>query len=369
MINKNFIDYAVILLLKDKQDHFYSFLIFTFIVFILSSVLFISSSLQFDLIQDAKSKPDIVVEALRAGKDDLIHDGYIYDISKIPGVSDIDKIIDGRYYFVQKRVWFDIKTDEDLEENEMIIGEGVKQAMNELYYKDEFNFLTEESLIPIKISKIFPHSTNIISNNVIYLNPTTARRILNIKDDEYTKLHIYVPNPNEVSQIALKISNIYPYAKVTSTEDKIAEIKHIFYYKGGIFMILYVICMISFFILLKNQISLVYGEKKREIAILRSVGFCIKDIIWLKFIQNIIVCISAFLSGVALAYFYVFVFDAPFLRYIFLGNELDNFIEFTPILDFKMLFLIFIFMVIPFLAFIIIPSWKVAISEIEENLK
>ena len=40
MPSKNFIDYAVTLLYKDRADHAFSFFIFAFIVFILSAVLF-----------------------------------------------------------------------------------------------------------------------------------------------------------------------------------------------------------------------------------------------------------------------------------------------------------------------------------------
>ena len=80
--------------------------------------------------------------------------------------------------------------------------------------------------------------------------------------------------------------------------------------------------------LLKNQISLAYGSKKREIAILRSIGFSIKEIIFLKFIQNFIVSVSAFLLGVMLAYIFVFVFNAPFLKGIFFRRRAFKFYKF-----------------------------------------
>lgn len=369
MLSKNFIDYAVVLLLKDRKDHTFSFIIFTFIVCILSSVLFISNSIQSDIIQDIKSRPDIVVEAFRAGKNDTMHDGYIYDISKITGVSDVVGVVDGLYYFAQKRAWFHIIGDNSLKPDEMIIGQGVKDAMGELYYKDDFNFLTEDALINMKINKTFPHSTNIIANDVILMHEDTARAVLSLDKREYTKIYVSVANINEVSLVALKIMNIYPNAFALSIEDQIANLRHIYYYKGGIFMVLYVVAMISFFILLKNQISLSYGEKRKQIAILRSIGFCIRDIIKLKFIQNFIVSVSAFLLGISLAYVYVFVCDAPLLREIFLGGELDNSISFTPIFDFNLLFLLFLFSVVPFLAFVIIPSWRVAISDMSEAVK
>ena len=360
MPSKNFIDYAVTLLYKDRADHAFSFFIFAFIVFILSTVLFVSSSIQSDLTNLTRSKPEVTVEALRAGKRDLMHDGYIYDVSKIAGVASVEGAVEGEYYFAQKRVWFHIVGDENLDENEMIVGEGVKKEMAELYYEDVFNFLTEEKMIPIKINKTAPHETGIVSN---------AREVLSLKEGEYTRLYVEVPNVNEISEVALKIQNVYPNTEVTSIEDGVAKIRHLYYYKGGIFMVLYVVAMVSFFILLKNQISLAYGEKKKEIAILRSIGFSVRNIIALKFIQNIVVSFSAYLLGVAGAYIYVFLFGAPFLRDIFLGSEVANFTDFTPIIDFNMLFLIFVFSVIPFLAFVIIPSWRIAVSDMSEAVK
>lgn len=369
MPSKNFIEYAVLLLFKDRNDHLFSFLIFSFIVFILSSVLFISDSLQYDLIQSIKSHPQIVVENMRAGRAYQMHDGYVYDVAQITGVSNVEGAVDGYYYFAQKRVWFHIIGDASLAKDEMLIGLGVQKAMAELYYNDVFHFLNEERMISVKINKIAPKGTNIISNDAVYLNPNTARAVLGMESDEYTKLYVTVPNPNEVGEIALKIVEIYPSAKATSQADAIGAVRHLYYYKGGIFMILYVVALVSFFILLKNQIGLVYGEKKKEIAILRSLGFCIKDIIALKFIQNTVVSVSAYLLGVAFSYIYVFMFNAPFLRTIFLGSELENSISLTPVIDLNLLFLIFLFGVIPFLAFVILPAWKIAISDMSEAVK
>lgn len=369
MISRNFINYAVVLLFKDKKDHLFSFCLFTLIIFVLSSVLFISSSIQHDLISLVKDRSSIVVSAFRAGKNDLMHPGYIYDISKIDGVADVRGVVDGEYYFVQKRVWFHLYEDDSLKEDEMIVGEGVKAAMNELYYEGSFNFLTEERMIPVKILKTMPKQSGLITNNAIFLHPNTLRAILNLKDEEYTKLYVDVPNSDEISQVALKIENLYPNSFAISIEDEVANIRHLYYYKGGIFMSIYVSVMLIFFVLLKNQISLAYGSKKREIAILRSIGFSIKEIIFLKFIQNFIVSVSAFLLGVMLAYLFVFVLNAPFLKGIFLGDELLNFTNFTPILEFDKLFLIFVFGVIPFLAFVLIPSWRVACGDINEGLK
>ena len=369
MLTKNLSEYAIILLLKDRADHLFSFLIFTFIVSLLSSVLFISDSIQLDLIETTRFQPDIVIENTLAGRAYKLNDEDKLIASQIEGVSVVEGVVEGDYYFAQQRVWFHLIGDASMPIKEIRLGEGVKEAIKAWHYSDELNFFTMKGKITLKVAKTESKQTDILTNDVIFMHPANARAILDFKIDEYSKLYVTVPNPNEVGELSLKIAAALPSSKVTSKEDIMASYQNLFYYKGGLFMILYLVCMVSFLILLKNQISLVYGEKKKEIAILRSIGYGIKDIITLKFIQNAFVALSAFLLGIALAYVYVFVFQAPLLRAIFLGSELSHSIELTPVVDFQILFLLFIFCVIPFLACVILPSWKIAIADMSEAVR
>lgn len=369
MITRNLIEYSIILLFKDRSDHLFSFLIFTFIVTLLSAVLFISDSLQSDLVESVKFQPDIVVENTLAGRAFKLSEEDLEGVAELAGVSAVEGVVEGRYYFAQQRIWFDIKSDPSLSITQMSVGAGVREAMRAQHYEDEFNFFTPKGKFTLKIINTHSPSTHLLSNGAIYVHPINARAILGFGLEEYSKLYVSVPNPNEVGDIALKIDQLLPTAKATPKEDVMAGYQHLFYYKGGIFMILYLVCMVSFLILLKNQIGLVYGEKKREIAILRSIGYGIREIIAMKFIQNGVVALSAFGMGVLIAYVYVFVAQAPLLRLIFLGSELSHRVELTPIVDLNLLFLLFVFSVIPFMAFVILPSWKVAIADMSEAVR
>ena len=267
-MNKNFINYAVILLLKDKKDHLFSFVIFTLIVFIFSSVIFISNSLQKDLLSSVENLPDIVATTQRAGKQDIFTKKDLRDILLIRGVRKVEGGVDGYYHFSQSRLWFHIIGDTRLKDDEMMVGRGVKKALEERYYNDEFNFLTKDSVINIKNYKDAPVLSGVYSNDAIYLSLDTAARVLGLKRNEFTKVFIYAPNQTEVPEIALKIEAQFPGARAKDKEQTISEIKHLYYYKGGVFMVIYAAAMVAFFIMLKNQISLVFGEKKKEIAIL-----------------------------------------------------------------------------------------------------
>jgi len=128
MFRKNFVEYAILLLFKDRNDHLFSFLIFSFIVFILSAVLFISDSLQYDLIRSINAQPSIVVENTRVGRAYPMHEGHVYDVSQMTGVSSVEGVVDGYHYFAQKRLWFHIIGDPSLAKDEMLIGQGVTKS-------------------------------------------------------------------------------------------------------------------------------------------------------------------------------------------------------------------------------------------------
>jgi len=54
--------------------------------------------------------------------------------------------------------------------------------------------------------------------------------------DEYSKLYVSVPNPNEVGNVALKIVEIYPSAKATTQEDAIGAVTPICTTTKGVFL-------------------------------------------------------------------------------------------------------------------------------------
>ena len=132
---------------------------------------------------------------------------------------------------------------------------------------------------------------------------------------------------------------------------------------------LYLVTLVTFMLILYQRYSMVYSTEKKEIGILRAVGWSIKDILKLKFYENLIIVMVSFILGVGLAYLYVFVFDAPLLSQIFLGGaNLENHVRFVPVLDFGLLASILFFYAIPFLAAVLIPAWKIAVTPPKEAM-
>ena len=126
MINKNFVNFSIILLLRDKKEYLFSFFIFSFIVFLASSILFISDSIKHDLFIALDKEHQIIVKNTKSGRYAPLSDEHVDSILQISGVDNVIGNVDGYYYFAQNRIYFHIVVDEHLNDNSMIVSSKVK---------------------------------------------------------------------------------------------------------------------------------------------------------------------------------------------------------------------------------------------------
>ncbi len=253
----------------------------------------------------------------------------------------------------------------------MIIGDGVKKIFNKYQYKDSFDFKIENmERKNVYIFKNLPKEANFVANDLIIMDINLAKEILNIKEDEATDITLNVPNDIEKqsikSELILKDSNL----RIISKDDLQKRYEQIFNYKGGFFLILFLVVMITFILILFQRYSMINSSDKKEIGILKAVGWSIKDIIKLKILENFIVAFCSFLIGFILAYFYVFFLNAPYLTNIFIGFEnIQNEIIYMANINFAQIFTLFIFFMIPFLSAVLIPVWKISVLEASKSMK
>jgi putative ABC transport system permease protein len=129
-MNNSLFSFSFILLLKDKNSHLFSAFIFIFIIFILSSILFISQSIKNDLVNSINYQPQIVVENQKAGRHIQITEDTWDELLQITGIKKITPQIDGYYYFAQNDSYFHIIGLDDHSEDSITIGHGIKKVFN-----------------------------------------------------------------------------------------------------------------------------------------------------------------------------------------------------------------------------------------------
>ena len=129
------------------------------------------------------------------------------------------------------------------------------------------------------------------------------------------------------------------------------------------------IAIVTFSLILYQRYAMVYSTERREIGLLRALGWSISDVLRLKFFETIIVVMISFVVGVSMAYIFVFVFGAPLLIDIFMGSDnLSHHIQLLPLVDLSVLSSIFLLYAVPFVASVLIPVWRVAVTDPKEAM-
>jgi ABC-type lipoprotein release transport system permease subunit len=388
-INLYILEYALNSILRQKGKNFFILFVFTFLTFLLSSVFFITHSIKHELNTTVDSLPEILVQNLKAGKLYDIELSSLDDILAITGVEDANARVWGYYYFDNAGVNFTIvgidkyenqyKNSftkiatklQEIDQAGMIVGMGVKKVMEQNYYKDYFNFIKPNGTIKkVFLSGVFDADTQLESNDVIAMSKEDTRELFGMSEKMATDIVVTVANPEEIPTIKEKIKQLYPNTRVVTKEDLQVSYQNIFDYKSGIFLALFIISLFTFFMIVYDKASGVTSEEKKEIGILKSLGWTIDDVLKEKFYEAFIISFIAYVLGVFFAFGFVYLLQAPLLRDIFVGySQLKTSFELPFVFDFQTLFLVFFLSVPIYIAATIIPSWRVATLEADEVIR
>jgi len=392
MLNSSFFNFLTLNLIKSKTKHFAIFIISILIVFVLSSVLFVSKSLQHTMMQTLDKQADFVVQKMRGGKTVDTPQEWENEFITIDGVTASNARVYGQYWYEPDEKYFTIVGIDIFEDNivkqlnklikdvdikkftskpYMIVGSGVKDFLAKYHYFDEYNFRTPSRAIQkVYIYDVLPKDINILGNDTILMPIDLAKKILGIDDDKSTDIALSVPNKLERENIKTKLILKHFDSRIILKQDIQKAYENMFNYKGGLFLVLYMIVLLTFILILYQRYTIARSSDKKEIGILRSIGWSIKDVLYLKVLENLLIASSAFMIGVVFAYIYVFIFNAPFLSDIFFGfNNIQNDVQYVPYIPFGLIFTLFFFFVVPFISAVLIPVWKIAIVDPLEAMR
>ncbi len=391
-INIYLVEYAINAILRQKYKSLFIVTIFTLLTFLLTSVFFITNSIRYELDSTVDALPQIIVQKIKAGRHYDIDVNLVDDILGISGVNDAVARVWGYYYFENARVNFSIVGIDKYEQQyknsftnlvkdfdfddingtaTMLVGSGVKRTMQSNYYKEFFNFIKPDgTLKKVRIAGIFDGDTELESNDMIIMSKDLFREIFNFEESKATDIVVKVANPEEIATVVSKIKLMFPDTRIITNHDLKVSYQNIFDYKSGVFLVLFIVALFTFFIIIYDKSSGLTSEEKREIGILKAVGWTVDDVLKEKLYESFIISFFSYIFGVGLALAYVYIFQAPLISNIFSGySQLKTSFELPFVFDFQTLFLIFFLSVPIYIAAILIPSWKVATLEADEVIR
>jgi len=361
--HRNILDFALSSLLRRKRKNIALVIMYTSLIFILASVIFFTEAIKREACILLENSPEMIVQKTMAGRHDLIPDNYIRSIESIRGVQSVRGRLWGYYYEPTRRANYTLTVPEHFSYGTgyIAIGKGVSRTL-EAGKGDLVPFRAYNgSYVSLEVADVMTAESEIISSDLVLLSEPDFREISGAPGGFFTDLGVRVRNAKELPVIADKIRRVLPDTRPILKNEIVKTYETIFDWRGGIVMVILMSAVFAFVILAWDKATGLSSEEKREIGILKGIGWETSDVLWLKFWEGAVVSLTSFFLGVILAYVHVFLASFILFEPVLKGwSVLYPEFRLVPFIDPFQIMAIFFLTVLPYTAATIVPSWRAA---------
>ncbi|MDA0190081.1 MAG: FtsX-like permease family protein, partial [Proteobacteria bacterium] len=312
------------------------------------------------------ASPEVILQRLVAGRHDLIPPGYIERIGRVRGVQRIEGRLWGYYYdpVVKANYTFQVLADNPPAPGSIVVGAGLARFRgvrpgNTLSFRSYAG-----RLFSFTVAEVLPASAELVSSDLVLLSEADFRAFFDYPAGHYTDIALSVANPLETRTVATKLSTLLPDSRPILRDEVLRTYASIFDWREGIVLTLLSAALLAFGILAWDKASGLSAEERREIGILKAIGWETGDVIRMKLWEGLLVALSAFLIGYLAAYLHVFHFSAAFLAPVLKGwAVLYPRYALTPAIDGLQITTLFLFTVFPYAVAVLVPIWRAAITD------
>ena len=361
--HRNILDFTLSSLWRRRGKNLALLVVYTLVVFSLGSVMFFTEALKNEAAIILRNTPEIIVQRMAAGRHDLIPVAYAQKIIAIRGVEAVKDRLWGYYFDPIGRANYTIMVPEgmDLKDNELIVGAGISRVRQ--VFRGNAMLLRTYDGRPISflIKGVLSPDSELISSDLMLVSRAGFRQLFGLAEDHATDLTVTVLNKKEIPTIAAKIVDAFPDTRAITRDEILRTYDAVFDWRGGIMIAILAGAVLAFLIFAWDKAAGLSAEEKREIGILKAIGWETADVLQMKFWEGMVVSLSSFFIGVILAYFHIFFGSATLFEPVLKGwAVLYPDFRLTPFISGYQIAILFFFTVIPYTVATIIPAWRAA---------
>jgi ABC-type lipoprotein release transport system permease subunit len=360
---RHIIDFTIASLARRRGKNISLLAVYTLLIFVLSSILFFTHALKQEAAAVLSSAPEIIVQRSLTGRYAPIPLSYAETIRDIRGVISVHPRLWGYYYDANFLANYTLLVPEEgaPESGTIRIGSGISR-MREINPGDMVGFSGHDGKPrSYTVGATMTDESQLLTADLILISESDFRSFTGLANDQATDLVLRVRNPKELTTIAEKITRLLPDTRPIVRNEILRTYDALFSWRSGLLVVIFSATALAFAIFAWDKASGLSAEERKEIGILKAIGWETSDILLMKFWEGLTISLTAFLLGVILGYVHVFIGSSILFLPVLKGwSTLYPQFSLTPHLNPGHLAAIFFLTVAPYTITTIIPSWRAA---------
>jgi len=329
----------------------------------LASVLFLTHSLRTEAALVLREAPEVVVQRMVAGRHDLLPAAYLDGLRSIRGVAEVRGRLWGYSFDPLSRANLTVLVPDRFwgGEEEAVVGRGVARAWGLLAGEAMMLRAHDGATLRLTVREIASPESELVSSDLVLVSESFFRRLFGIAPGLFTDAALTVRNAREVPTVAAKVAAALPDTRPITRAEIARTYEAIFDWRSGLLVVVLSAAALAFVVVAWDKASGLSAEERREIGVLKAIGWETSDVLALKGWEGAAVSLTAFGAGLLAAYLHVFLLGAPLFRPVLQGwSVLFPELRLVPDISAYQVSTLFFLTVVPYTVATIVPSWRAA---------
>ena len=367
---RHLLDFAVRSLARRPAKNLGLTAIYALIVFVVGSVMLYGAAIRREATAILASGPEIAAQAMTMGRHEMSRDADVAALKGLRGVRRIEPRLWGYLWDSAGVANYTLMVPPASDgahavgKGEAIVGEGVARARKLAPGKMLFLVSPAGKFLKTRVKAVLSSQSALVSSDLVLIEESDFRAFFDLPAGVWTDVAITVTNPREVGTVAEKAALKLPGHRFVTRSDMARTAEALFSWREGLTLALVAGAILAFALLAFDKASGLSAEEKREIGILKAIGWETRDVIAAKLFEGGLISGLAFLVGVVAAWGHVFFFSAGLFEPVLKGwATLYPRFPLAPTLDALELATLGMLTVLPYMAAILVPVWRTASAD------
>ncbi len=384
------VDLAIGALLRHRSRTIAVGAVFAFVVALFASVLLVTASLRHEYSFLLQNAPDVVVQRTHAGRPADVPLAAIADIRTIPGIRGVRPRVWGYFFLpaLENNVTiYGIDGADRLgdlgaavergraprtgERHVLVLGRALADLLHVgIGHEIGFERPGGTRSVYFRVVGLFGSPSALVTADAMAMPTEDARAFLGVPDDAATDLAVDLSTPDEADVVGRKIAEFLPEARVIERRLQARTYEIGYGWRSGLLLLALLPAALAFAVLLWDRATALGDAQRREIGILKAVGWETRDVLLLEIAKAAVLGLLATTAGLAAASVYVHVLGAPGLIRLLGGwSVLLPRFDLRPALGAGDLAALVGTITLPYVLAAAVPAWRAATLEPDEAIR